>query len=77
MDTWNTLQITYEGKGGMLVYHTLSEITQIQCDSAAKTDYYINTFRKLLSQLSDLKVLLSDIHMIILFVIGVKKVYPV
>ena len=76
IDVWNTLQITYEGKGGMLVYHALNDITRLQCENTAKTDEYINTFRKLLSQLSYLKAPLSDIHAVILFVIGAKKTYP-
>ena len=59
----------------MLIYHAISDIQRLQCESAAKTDDYVNTFRKLLSQLSDLKAPLPDIYAIILFVIGAKKVY--
>jgi hypothetical protein len=48
LDVWNALQITYDGKGGMLIYHAISDIHCLQCKSAAKTNDYVNTFRKLL-----------------------------
>jgi hypothetical protein len=67
MDAWNALQITYDSKGGMLVYYALSDITRLQCENAARINDYINTFRKLLLQLSGLKAPLSDIHAVILF----------
>jgi hypothetical protein len=76
LDAWNALQITYEGKGGMLIYHAISDIQRLHCESAAKTDDYVNTFRKLLSQLSDLKAPLPDMYAIIFFVTGAKKAYP-
>jgi hypothetical protein len=75
-DAWKAIQVQYEGRGGLLVYHALIDITQLRCENTAKTEEYIGSFRKLLTQLSNLNEPLPKNYAIILFINGAQKAYP-
>ena len=61
----------------MLVYQTMQRLVQLKCDGQPSVEKYTIAFRECISRLEGLNAQMSYLHIIIYFVMGAEKSFPV
>ena len=61
----------------MLVYQTIQQLVQLKCDRQPSVKKYTIAFRDCISRLEGLNAQIAYLYIIIYFVIGAKKSFPV
>ena len=61
----------------MLVYQTMQQLVQLKCDGQPSVEKYTIAFRDCISRLEGLNAQMAYLHIIIHFVMGAEKSFPV